>query len=392
MKTRELLNALDVAERLKDATRHCYTSGGRHESVAEHSWRAALMAFFMKDEFPEADINKVIRMCIIHDLGEAFTGDIPTFNKTAADEEREENLLTGWVKSLPEDVSSEMLALYAEMEARETVEAKIYKAIDNLEAVIQHNESDLSTWIPREYEMNLTYGSDKAAFSEYLTELRAEIRADTEKKIGTNRVRTKPGSLLKSTLNTRAILPDSLRFIRSDAPEHITEEEMRWLLDNGVTTVFDLRDESEWKAHPCPLEDNAAFGYIHAPVSGGGAVPATPEDVAPSYIRMVDGQLADTARKILASKSGVIYFCAAGKDRTGVLTALLLRVMGMTDEYIIDDYLLSGENMREAQQRYAETHPEADVRVITPQRSYMTDFLAWLDGQDIINKLMLKPV
>ena len=79
MEARALLDALHVAERLKDETRHCYTAGGRHESVAEHSWRIALMAFWMKDEFPDVDIDKVIRMCLIHDLGECFIGDIPTF-------------------------------------------------------------------------------------------------------------------------------------------------------------------------------------------------------------------------------------------------------------------------------------------------------------------------
>ena len=72
----ELLAALHTAEKLKDTTRHCYTSGGRHESVAEHSWRIALMAFFLRDAFPEADMDKVARMCLIHDLGECFTGDI----------------------------------------------------------------------------------------------------------------------------------------------------------------------------------------------------------------------------------------------------------------------------------------------------------------------------
>lgn len=82
MEPRTLLNALAVAERLKGTTRHCYTSNGRRESVAEHSWMMTLMAFFLQEEFPEADMNKVIRMCIIHDLGEAFTGDIPSFEKS----------------------------------------------------------------------------------------------------------------------------------------------------------------------------------------------------------------------------------------------------------------------------------------------------------------------
>ena len=183
MQPRTLLDILTTAERLKDTTRHCYTSGGRHESVAEHSWMAALMAFFLRDEFPEADMDKVIKMCIIHDLGECFTGDIPTFDKTAAHEEREENLLTAWVNSLPQPYRDEMTALYAEMDARQTVEAKIYKAIDNLEAVIQHNLSDISTWIPHEYQLNQTYGTDKVAFSPYLSALRQELKKDTLQKI-----------------------------------------------------------------------------------------------------------------------------------------------------------------------------------------------------------------
>lgn len=183
MEPRALINALRVAEKLKNVTRHCDTSGGRRESVAEHSWRAALMAYLMKDEFPDADMDKVIAMLLIHDLGEAFTGDIPTFDKTQADEEKEEQLLYGWVASLPEPYATQMRALYAEMAARETVEAKIYKAIDGLEAVLQHNESDLSTWIPHEYQLNQTYASDRVEFSAYLTALRQLLKEDTIRKI-----------------------------------------------------------------------------------------------------------------------------------------------------------------------------------------------------------------
>ena len=183
MEVRALLDALHVAERLKDTTRHCYTSKGRHESVAEHSWRIALMAFWVSDEFPEADMGKVIRMCLIHDLGEAFTGDIPTFKKTSRDDQREEDLLFEWVDSLPDPLRREMQDLYKEMIARETLEAKIYKAMDSLEAVIQHNESDLSTWEPQEYDLNRNYAYDRVAFSPYLQELRAAIRQDTDVKI-----------------------------------------------------------------------------------------------------------------------------------------------------------------------------------------------------------------
>jgi len=161
MESEKLLEALHTAEKLKDTTRHCYTSGGRHESVAEHSWRAALMAYWISDEFPEADMNKVIKMLLIHDLGECFTGDIPTFLKTKEDEKKEEELLYRWVKTLPEPFCEEMLSLYKEMEERQTTEAKIYKAMDSLEAVISHNESDIKTWAPNEYELNRVYGNDR---------------------------------------------------------------------------------------------------------------------------------------------------------------------------------------------------------------------------------------
>ena len=142
-----------------------------------------MMAFLMKEEFPEADMDKVIRMCIIHDLGEAFTGDIPVFDKTAADEEKEESLLHGWVCSLPEEKAKEMMALYEEMDQRQTLEAKIYKALDNLEAVVQHNFSDIATWLPNEYGLNQTYAWERVQFSDYLLELRREILKDTVEKI-----------------------------------------------------------------------------------------------------------------------------------------------------------------------------------------------------------------
>lgn len=184
MKPRELLDILSVTERLKDAVRHCYTSGGRQESVAEHSWMMTVMAFFMRDEFPDADMDKVMEMCVIHDLGEAFTGDIPTFEKTEEDEKREEKLLADWIKTLPSGYEEKLCLLYEEMEEQKTQEAKIYKAIDKLEALIQHNMSDISTWLPLEYDLQKTHGNDKVKFSEYMKELRAEVLKDTLKKTG----------------------------------------------------------------------------------------------------------------------------------------------------------------------------------------------------------------
>ena len=187
MKPTELLSILSVAEKLKCNTRHCYTSSGRHESVAEHSWRIALMAMLIAPEFPEADMNRVIRMCLIHDLGEAFTGDIPTFDKTEADTEKEDALFARWIRTLPVGTSLEFSELLSEMNALETLEAKIYKALDKMEAVIQHNESDISTWIPLEYDLQLRYGGENVKFSPWFQSLKAEIDDWTRRKIAENK-------------------------------------------------------------------------------------------------------------------------------------------------------------------------------------------------------------
>ncbi len=183
MNAKEYLEILHIAERLKDTPRHCTTTKGRIESVAEHSWRVSLMAFLLKNEFKDADMDKVVNMCLVHDLGECFTGDIPTFQKTDKDRKTEDQLLYQWVNSLPDELSKELSALYDEMQAQKTLESKIYKALDKLEALIQHNESPLDTWSENEFEMNKTYAFDTVAFSQWLTELRKAILEDTISKI-----------------------------------------------------------------------------------------------------------------------------------------------------------------------------------------------------------------
>ena len=93
MRPERLFEILAVAERLKCNTRHSWTSTGRRESVAEHSWRLAFMALLVANEFPDVDCGRVVRMCLVHDLGEAFTGDIPAFEKRRQDETHEAALL-----------------------------------------------------------------------------------------------------------------------------------------------------------------------------------------------------------------------------------------------------------------------------------------------------------
>jgi len=183
MKIDEYIQLLDVLEALKKNTRHSWLSDGRQESVAEHSWRLTAMAYFVKDEYPNVDINKVMLMCLFHDLGEAFTGDIPAFLKTNSDESAEEEVVFAFLKTLPAPYNAELRALFNEMAELKTPEAKLYKALDKMEAVIQHNEADISSWLPLEYDLQLTYGEKETDFSEYTRELKKSENQRTIRKI-----------------------------------------------------------------------------------------------------------------------------------------------------------------------------------------------------------------
>lgn len=183
MQQRKLIEFMSAIEKLKCNTRHSWTSTGRRESVAEHSWRLAAMAMLCADEFPTLNIDKVIRMCLVHDWGEAITGDIPAFDKTDAHEREEENAVERLLLMLDEPYRTELTALFAEMNALETGEAKLYKALDKMETLLSHNEASLDTWLPLEYEANLTYGQEQVEHAEWLKTLKDEIKKDSLQKI-----------------------------------------------------------------------------------------------------------------------------------------------------------------------------------------------------------------
>ena len=183
MEAKAFLEAMAVAEKLKSCTRHSWTAAGRQESVADHSWRLCFMCLLAEDAFPEADMDKVLRMCVLHDMGEVFTGDIPAFEKREDHRAAEAALRGNWVASLPEPQRHSFQALYEEMDALETLEAKIYKAMDRLEAIIQHNEAPLESWLPLEYALQFTYGKQDLAFSPYFQALRQAVDDISREKI-----------------------------------------------------------------------------------------------------------------------------------------------------------------------------------------------------------------
>lgn len=183
MEIEKLIHFVGLIEKLKCNTRHSWTTSGRQESVAEHSFMLAVLAYLVRDAFPEADINKVIMMCLIHDFGEAVTGDIPAFEKTSKDERIEETAIEELLKELPNKQQEELSALFAEMQELQTLEAKLCRGLDKMEAVLQHNEASISTWLPLEYDLQLRYGEGEVAFSDYLRELKAQLNEDTKRKI-----------------------------------------------------------------------------------------------------------------------------------------------------------------------------------------------------------------
>lgn len=183
------------------------------------------------------------------------------------------------------------------------------------------------------------------------------------------------GSLLKSTRNTRALPTGTIRYIRSDVPLNLTNEEIRWLLDNNITTLVDLRSDEEVCKQPCGLADIEGFKYYNLPVTGGGGTPKSLEHLHAVYSQMIDKQMEKIIDTIMGAKSNVLYFCTAGKDRTGVVSAVLLRKLGYSDEVIIDDYMKSKDNLIDMLTAYVKEHPEVDIEIIIPHADNMIRLL-----------------
>jgi putative hydrolases of HD superfamily len=181
-----LLEFLRATERLKTITRSAYTSEGEPESVAEHTWRLALMALVLAPEFPEVDFARLVKICLVHDLGEAVGGDIPApeqaRRRTAgvsagkgADERRD---LITLLEPLPARLQAEVTSLWDEYEAAQSPEAKLAKALDKLETILQHTQGRNPPDF--DYRFNLGYGRDHTASPPLIAAIRAVLDRATE--------------------------------------------------------------------------------------------------------------------------------------------------------------------------------------------------------------------
>ena len=177
-----LLAFISAAERLKDTERSGWTSSGRRDTVASHTWRVCLMAITLHHACPETDLARLLKICILHDLGEAVRGDIPAPEQSPGDgkgvEERAD--LVQFLTPLPAPLRAEFLALWDEYEAASTPEARLAKGLDKLETILQHNQGANPTTF--DYAFNLDYGRRYTDTHPLLAELRTQLDTITRRR------------------------------------------------------------------------------------------------------------------------------------------------------------------------------------------------------------------
>lgn len=181
-----VISFIKELERLKEITRTAWTINEKKESVAEHSWRLALFAVALEEHFPELNFTKVIEMCLIHDIGEAYEGDISA--KLQVDQEEklkaEEKAMLKITESLKMTTKNKLLSLWQEYNNGETLEAKLVKALDKMETIIQHNQG--SNPVDFDYHFNLNYGKGYSMYHPIVQELREMVDLETQQKIRNN--------------------------------------------------------------------------------------------------------------------------------------------------------------------------------------------------------------
>jgi putative hydrolases of HD superfamily len=177
-----VLSFLRAAERLKMVVRSGWTSEGQRESVAEHTWRLSLMAMLLYGQDPELDVARMLKMCLIHDLGEAIGGDVPAPAQVTAGPkaEQERRDLLQIISPLPAAQRREILELWDEYEAAGSREAKIVKGLDKLETILQHNQGLNPPDF--DYEFNLGYGSRFTESDPTLRALRERLDEETARR------------------------------------------------------------------------------------------------------------------------------------------------------------------------------------------------------------------
>lgn len=175
----QYLRFIKEAERLKAVTRTAWAHDGRRESTAEHSWRLALFAGLAAERLPGLDREKVLMMSLIHDMGELYGGDVSAAlcpdPQEKADEER--RAVRKAFSLLPKQQAETLSGLWEEYNANATPEARLVKALDKAETIIQHNQGRNPADF--DYRFNLGYGKEYFEDDAFLQELRTRLDEET---------------------------------------------------------------------------------------------------------------------------------------------------------------------------------------------------------------------
>lgn len=188
-KIQKILEFISFAEKLKTELRHSYTSNiKRQESVAEHTWMMCLLAIVLQKEIEtQINLEKALKMIVVHDLVEVFAGDIPAFEKSKRATNKQINELKAMDKLLtylPNKIlAREFKKLWLEFEECKTVEAKYAQAVDKVEVIIQHNIADIKTFSQGDLDLNPYYKNDRFDFDKFLRKFKDQVDIDTMNKI-----------------------------------------------------------------------------------------------------------------------------------------------------------------------------------------------------------------
>ena len=192
-------------------------------------------------------------------------------------------------------------------------------------------------------------------------------------------------SLLKTTRNTRDLgghpaaggrvtVPD--RIWRSDRQENPDPEDIALLRSKGITTIIDMRTEEDNLTKPSFFRSLEGFTFLNYPIIEGDTIPESVEAVPGSYMNIACSENMPRILKAIAdADTGVMYNCAAGKDRTGVVTVILLMLCGVSDEEITADYMLTKECNRERFELLRQRRPDVDMNIVIPRESFIRDFM-----------------
>lgn len=179
MEWNTILAFIEEIEPLKSVLRTAWAKSGRQESTAEHSFRLALFALVSMPKFPELNQEKVILLCLTHDLGELYEGDISAPLKPDAEKKSQIETLAmeRMCKLLPQEQSNLIMDLWKEYENCATPEAQFVRALDKAETILQHNQGKN----PKDFDYSFNLGYGKKLFKDpRMQELRQLLDEKTE--------------------------------------------------------------------------------------------------------------------------------------------------------------------------------------------------------------------